>query len=304
MKAKSQKDFAVVIGIDYHDHPEMPELKGVRNDAKAFIAWLEQGHSEGNLDGKRIIRKLKSPAWSDVKRAFDELLTQLEENSGRRLYMFVSGHGFGESINETSIYTSDHTRRGPVAFNLIKTADLLRFSGCFREVVVFIDCCRRMKRFCAPGVPFELEPGDRTSTHFYFSACSLGESAVEKKFGSVWRGDFALHVLKALNGEVDEALDRKGQVTAFTLKNHVTAHQSSADRHPEYLPTDKDDLLRTLVLAKGFQQQRRRLRIVLSDPRTRNRVVRWQDLSAHSTGILPARARVLKSTARSTCCSS
>jgi hypothetical protein len=254
-------DFAIVIGIDHYDHHELDALPGARKDAKEFIDWLKKGHSEGQFKDRRIIERLDQPTYSDIKRAFDELCDYTENVKGKRLYIFISGHGFGEGVNDTGMYTSEHSRHGDAFFNLVKTADLFRFSGRFKEIVVFIDCCRQMKSFTAPGIPVRLDLKGPPATHFYCFACALGESAIERNYGGQWQGEFSFQLLKALRGEVGSALDYQGRVTAFTLSQHLSARLRGHD----YLPRENQPL-RDLVLAKGFSQQNRTLEVILSDP--------------------------------------
>lgn len=260
------QDFAVVIGIERYDDPGFSRLKGAPEDAREFILWLEQNHSQGDLRRGQILQKLTEATHTDIVRVLNELLDKAEANRGGRLYIFVSGHGFGESIKESFVYLSEHTRRADACFDLVRTADALRYSGLFKEIVVFVDCCRHMKRISATGLPLKIDQEDAPATYFYCFSCFFGVGTSESQYGSRSRGLFSLHLLRALNGLAANAVDHRGRVTAYTLVRHLSRRltPNGNGAGPDFEPRDPQ-ILRNLILASGFEPQNRSLKIHLAD---------------------------------------
>lgn len=260
------QDFAIVIGIDRYDDPSFSKLRGAPEDAKHFIDWLKKKYNEkAGLGNRQIIYKLKEATQSDILRVFHRLLDKAEGTCHGRLYIFVSGHGCGASIKENVLFTSETSRHGPVCFDLIKTADALRYSGLFKEVILFVDCCREMKGLSAPGLPLKLENIGTPATHFYCFASMFGFSALEQTFGTADRGLFSTHLLRALKGLTQSAIDHKGRVTAHTLATHLSAMlaEQGSPSKPDFDPRETRDL-RDMVFASGFPP--RILEVTLSEP--------------------------------------
>lgn len=262
------QDFAIVIGIDRYDDPALSRLPGAPKDAKSFILWLKRDHSMGNMRQGRIITQLKEARYSHITSAFNKLLDRVKPDRGGRLYLFISGHGYADSLKESVVYTTDTSRHTEACFDLVRTADALRYSGLFKEIVVFADCCRGIRRFSATGLPLKLSQVDSAATHFYCFACVFGKGTTENTYGGEERGDFSLHLLRALNGDVTNALDHEGRVTAHTLVRHLS-RKLVADFDPR-----DPRVLRDLVLASGFPRPDRSLDIRLSNG--------WRDFSLFS----------------------
>src|SRR4051812_32471991 len=110
----NDKDHAVVIGIkDYPAFDADNPLLGPENDAEAFHDWLisATGGDVPSSNAKLIASKNYSrpfanasvarPMVIDIQSAFEDLQTIASENEdkgngyqvGRRLYIYMSGHG-------------------------------------------------------------------------------------------------------------------------------------------------------------------------------------------------------------------
>jgi hypothetical protein len=269
-------DMAVVIGIDNYDQNDaFPPLEGPRKDAKAFITWLKTEYGDKpRLSDKQIFRQLKEATTSDITRLCTRVITEARSRAGDqeqaepgRLYIFVAGHGYGSSIKDSMLYTSEASEYIPASFDLVRLADAFRYSGLFRDIILFVDCCRHMKRFPAPALPMNLPEAQEAATHFYCLGSIFGDPTIERQFGSSNHGVFSLHLLRALKGVEGNAIDHQGRVTAVTLMRHLLRKLESnglASR-PDFDPSDPN-ILRNLVLASGFDAPDRSLRVQLSYP--------------------------------------
>jgi hypothetical protein len=103
-------DHAVVVGISRY--PFLGDLSGPENDAMDFAGWLLDAGG-GNVPPGNVQRILSSdwalstdpldaePTTTRLEAAFDRLFEWGERNSGkagRRLYIYLAGHGFAPNL--------------------------------------------------------------------------------------------------------------------------------------------------------------------------------------------------------------
>jgi hypothetical protein len=256
----NHRDFAVVVGIDKYEDQVLGNLKGAKNDATAFVAWLKDQNSDGDFSDDQIITRMPQATFSDLNRALHELLESVG-SGGRRLYIFVAGHG-GRGLNETFVYASEHSRHVDACWDIIKAAEGLR--SLFREIVMFMDCCRAgAPDTHSSEIRMRIKANQAPGSHFYCFACPIGGSTTEGFFDGRIRGVFSETLLRALRGDVESAVDHRGQVTAHSLKRYLTSQ--SIEPKPDFDPRD-DQYLRGVVLAKGFPPHDRTFEIKLSKP--------------------------------------
>jgi len=164
-------DHAVVVGIN--EYPHLRTLKGAVNDACFFYQWLIEPDGGGlDYQNVRLFVDPQSnlPEWIDknavtppTRDAISGVLIKLIEHralnakpAGRRLYLFFAGHGVTPWMdrNEVALLMSNahalaldrHVPgRGP--------ADAIRYNEVFKEIVLFMDCCRDHSLNC-PMNPF------------------------------------------------------------------------------------------------------------------------------------------------------
>jgi hypothetical protein len=254
----ANRDYAVVIGIEKYRHGGLKPLGGARTDAEEFVTWLKCQYANARFDPKnrdgRIITCISPDKadWSAVKGAFDELMDKAP-NGGRRLYIFVSGHGFGQTVHDASVYCSDYRDlTDPACCSITETANWLKFCGRFQEVIVFIDCCRHYNTSLqARGIFRDGEQIGSPAAHFYLMSCDLGEASEQWKIAGEDSGIFSFQLIRALNGKVKSAVDSQGKVTAYSLVRHVR-RKVPPTMHPHFDPPD-DKVSRTLVFAEGFE---------------------------------------------------
>lgn len=253
------RDFAVVVGINQYEHPDLGILLGAGNDASAFVDWLKNPCSDGDLSDGQIIQRTSVATFTDLRRAFNDLIKGVGTR-GRRLYIFVAGHGSGQTLQDAYVYASDHLAYAESCWNIVGNAERLRYL--FQEVVVFLDCCRtRIPGAQSYPIPLKIDGAQSPGIHFYCFACSTGDATSEEMFDGRIHGVFSEHLLRALNGRIESAVDHEGRVTAHSLKRYLTR---SSGLKPDFNPSNDQDL-RRVVLAKGFSPPRRPLTVKLSD---------------------------------------
>jgi hypothetical protein len=227
-------DWAVVIGIDRY--PALTDLAGSENDARAFADWLSAPDG-GAVPAAQIALVVSShfppgeprPDAVDVALPFNRLQDFAEQSGqsskglavGGRLYMYLSGHGFGLGSHETALLLANATPTR-LGYNLPGQlwANWFLQSGYFREVVLFMDCSRNLVRQ-APLMPppFTVRDNpDRKARFFSAVAARLGQGTQERLIDGRSRGVFTMALLAGLHGA---ASDRDGKVTAQSLRTYL-----------------------------------------------------------------------------------
>ncbi|HEV2373871.1 MAG TPA: hypothetical protein VGS19_17070 [Streptosporangiaceae bacterium] len=233
-------DRAIVVGISRY--PELGNLDGPENDARAFEAWL-RSPSGGGLQEDHVDRILSSdfppcqnvvsakPTTEAVKEAIDKLHfigESGEARVGRRLYLFMAGHGFAAGFRDARLLMANAaaTRTGH-HFPGPPYADWFRESAYFNEVVLLMDCCLENYKF-SPLQPCHLDPvtdsgGAKQPVRYYYGLASqFGRAAREVRddtSGEI-RGVFTATVLDGLwQGPVGG-----GDVTGDWLTDFVRTH--------------------------------------------------------------------------------
>ena len=222
------RDFAVVIGIKDYPGFEKPgplapaPLLGPENDARAFYDWLicSDGGGLPEENVKLIVSSLFRPPFPNVKKArpvitevqeaFEDLQDIADENRkrregwqvGRRLYIYMSGHGFAPKSddNETALLMANATadRVGPIYHLLGKyTADWFYKVRFFEEVLLFMDCCRNLLPVQGLNRSFtDKQSPDRMSVKRFFALATRSSGlAKEMDYDGIRRGVFTYNFL-------------------------------------------------------------------------------------------------------------
>jgi hypothetical protein len=224
---------AIVVGIQAY--PELPPLlQGPKNDAKKFYDWVTtHGGVDGRAGDATLILDDDPPALTAVnarptaeiiKNEFDALEDEAQRSpngrAGDRLYLYLSGHGFGQNLNDASLLMANATQNR--TRNHIPGrpwADHFFMHGYFKEVLLFVDCCR--ERYAkdilnGPGADFPAPPtGARC---FYGFASKFGRLAVERQIDGQMSGVFTATLLDALEGGASE---EDGRITGESLKAYL-----------------------------------------------------------------------------------
>jgi hypothetical protein len=247
-------DHAVVIGIRrYWDaaldgSSWVTNLNGPDNDADAVAEWLRQPDGGGlpaaNINAVRSAdlpdpftnEDSAGPHQRAVEQAFDEVAelnrTAFEGRyAGRRLYVYVSGHGYARQRDEAALVTAEAKRARPLNVLITSWMDWLWDAGRFKEYVLWVDTC-------ATRVPLTfLKPCDRDPDHslnaaegrqFTAFAAGFDKRAVENQMSDGrWHGVFTYALLQGLKGAANTP------ITTSSLRDYLLNNMSAFMREDQ-----------------------------------------------------------------------
>jgi hypothetical protein len=277
------EDFALVVGIN--NYPGFGNLLGAVNDAKAFSTWLTD--PQGGDVPEANIRLITSddyppptgvidahPTIDDIESYLREIVIRAGENrAGRRLYIFMAGHG----IQPISTFSSTMTECALLPANADTTTlrrhmpateylHWFRASGLFDEVVLFMDCGRDIAYNTAKNsVPWDRQitigPGAK---YMIGLANSEGAKFRESENTVGFGGNFTRALLKGLNQRMGKT-NARGEITSHTLRDfvHNELSQLKVGGYSMQLPVFAQDALedRQIVFGKPSKSSMRPVRI-------------------------------------------
>ena len=232
-------DWALVVGINRYPTAGVTPLEGAVHDAKKFHEWVT--HPKGGAVDPLQAKLLTSPAngdggaagparpkLSEVREFFEHLVNQLGSGTGRRLYIYLSGHGISptgqESMRNAALLMAN-AQPPKYWFNFPGNiwAEGARSAALFREVILVMDCCRDLKNN-VPIVGHDLgEPvSDSTDCRLIeVYATGWDSKARELAFppATQKQGVFSRSLLEVL---------RTGRMTGTMLKESVKHHLAVA----------------------------------------------------------------------------
>lgn len=263
----SERDYAIVIGISRYaglagDSGEAAHLEGPDNDADAVSDWLLDPDG-GNLVDRNVVVIKSSDFRADdsrpraafIQEKFEWLENQVRANAagedrppvGRRLYLYLSGHGFTQKVDEGMLFTANAT---PIrTWHIYANAWLAWFreAGYFEEYVLLMDCCVGWQRsIVAETVPWrsKLSPNP-PGPCFVGIAARSGKKALEREMEDhKIHGVFTWTVLKGLRGA---AADAQGRITGQSLQDYV--FNSMRDFLPEDVRAGREIDIKPFVRA-------------------------------------------------------
>lgn len=267
-------DYAIVIGLSRYPKlgdPPPADLRGPGSDAEAVVKWLT-GPGGLQLDHVKLVHSSETepaPTRDEIHEATFLWLDGLAEKNqqagqrrvvGRRLYVYVSGHGFSPRFNQGCLLAGNAAERQYSA-NVFPSAwiDWLQDAGYFREFVLWMDCCMDRQVLTQPTPP-PLDPlnvGTPPGPTFIAFAASRPLKAVEKPIpedAPNWHGIFTWNLLQGLKGAARNSL---GNVTGRSLADWLRqaqlgwlddADRLSPDISKEPAILDEDD---ELIFVRG-----------------------------------------------------
>jgi hypothetical protein len=288
-------DHAIVVGIN--SYPALSNLDGPENDADALVEWLRDPQG-GDMPEANVHRYVSSmyanppqpggpePTTVSICRAFEDLIVKGQENAekeppepaGRRLYIFLAGHGVAPPNNmDDAALLMANAGRGRMGHYLPGRPLASHFRGAayFKEVVLLMDCCRdRLPKVPVVGLPWDevVNPEGADVEYFYGFATKWSRKARERPLdGPKMRGLFTTSVLKGL---------RAGNDTPERLKRFVEADLPSIADSRAYQEPVFDASNWQLKLASGDAADVPQLRITFAKPNpTVTVLVRGQGLA-------------------------
>jgi Caspase domain len=281
--------YAVVVGINRY--PGINDLSGPMNDADAFYRWLIDP-TGGALPepNARLVEATGSgavlaspydalPQRHHIDQAVDQVVTaasgDIDGDPDRwdrsRLYLFFAGHGIAPHGSKGALLAAN-ARPGAYGFNFDVRlhVDWLEACGHFREVVVFVDCCRNRVNNASRGGPVfdhcPSTPGEVQSLVGYATALdrlAYEETAdVAEVSPDELRGYFSAALMEALTGGSGAADPLTGEVTAASLSGWVrqrvaelTAHRNAPQMVDIKAPATP------LVLRRGVARAKHEVRL-------------------------------------------
>lgn len=233
----SADDHAVVVGIA--NYPLLDPLNGPENDARDFAAWLQEP-TGGAMPAENIDCILSSdpippgaaampePTTVKLDGAFERIIDRSKEHGGRggrRLYVYLAGHGFAPTIHDVVLLMANATK-GRTGHHLAGRmyADWFRKAAYFDELVLFMDCCREhYPRIPVRPPPWEELTSRQLSNYFYGYANQWSGPSREGAYGPEGevRGLFTLALLAGLRSA---NRDSEGRLTGSTLQGFVFSY--------------------------------------------------------------------------------
>ncbi len=252
-------DQAIVIGI--RTYPKLQSLRGPCHDAEAFREWLTD--PDGGDVPAANVKFLVTDAYSDPDVTEHPNVSEMEDlfgefvergvtaassgqSLGRRLYIFLAGHGFSEPSNMTEVALFSANAGSWFAPNLAATrwAEWFRANGVFDEVVLVMDCCRTTSptsRMVNPPLPALMGSPRRGNVRwFYAYAVTDGQQARERELeAGTWRGIFTSAFLEAMAHALP---DDRGRVNGREVADYV--HLAvGMEQPPEFVVAHSKDVL-------------------------------------------------------------
>lgn len=243
------KDHAIVIGI--RTYPNLQSLRGPCHDATMFREWLldPAGGDVPEDQVKFLITDefpdpdvTDHPNVTDMNKPFRELhdpgvlAARSNESLGRRLYIYLAGHGFSEigNMRDVALSSADATLLSATNLAATKWAEWFRINGVFDEIVLIMDCCRTTSSTSSISAPpvARVEGSTRRGSvrRFYAFAVTDGQPAREQPDeNGEWGGIFTRALLDAL---ANARSDDQGRVCGQQLQDHV--HSNLVDQPPEF----------------------------------------------------------------------
>ena len=237
-------DHAIVVGITtYPDFKGLKPLQGPVNDALDVRAWLLDPEG-GGLDPRNLQLLCSKPAPLSVlpegtfepdnaaiEKAFKAIVQSTKQNTGRRLYVYMSGHGFSKEAEKACLLTSDYSDDWPTNCSVTKWVNVLIYCKHFAECVLWFDACMENKLAIQEGLvqrkPCALDGAP--PPHMLAYATSTGGKAHEYPIadaGGQFRGVFTWTLLQGLR--------KLGTVDAEELKQYIgknmAAHVPESER--------------------------------------------------------------------------
>jgi Caspase domain len=218
--AVNDHDWAVVISVSSYagasaEPPWITNLQGPDNDANAIVDWLTRPDG-GGLPADHV-RRVPSPAppagpgvpkQQEIVDAFKELAElptdAYDQRSGRRLYVYVSGHGLAAQRHDAAVVTAEATFEDALNVLITSWVDWFWYAARFEEIVLWVDTCATRVRSSVTlhkcDLPAESRSDAAHGRLVIVFAAGFNYTAVETELEGEWHGVFTHALLKGLNG--------------------------------------------------------------------------------------------------------
>lgn len=266
-------DWALVVGINNYPKAGVDPLVGAVGDARRFKEWVTSPRGGNITDPARVTMLTNppdaanpaTPDFSEIHKYFIGLRSLIRNRGepGRRLYIFLSGHGISAQGAQDALLLATAAQPDDwdnFAGNL--WAGGIRETATFHEVVLFMDCCRDIKNTATinPHIFGQPTPDAKNSILVAAHATQWASKAREIALppgavadGQEKRGVFTYSVLEVLNS---------GRMNGTMFKTAVKAHlaRTLADekkpQETEIRGNPEDRALDQIVFNEGAEEPR------------------------------------------------
>lgn len=273
--AVNDHDWAVVISVSEYEGasaqpPWITKLKGPDKDAAAITEWLTSPEG-GGLPAENVMQVPSPfppsasgiPKQLEIVEAFNELAElptdAYNQRSGRRLYVYVSGHGLvGQSRHDVAVITAEATFEDGMNVLITSWLDWFWYAARFEEYVLWVDTC-------ATRVPpsIELRPCDRDRETradaaqgdlLIIFAAGFNYTSVENELEGDWHGVFTHALLKGLKGAAGSPVTTQALKT-YLFNSMKTFMTDAQRRNPQVAKEPWFEQAADLELAAPAAQQ-------------------------------------------------
>lgn len=247
--------YAIIIGINHYTPPTkrgLKTLQGAINDSQLIYNWIttEGGVDPDNVELIQSTADPLHPIKHKIDRAISTIIGKVIDNDKKnadRLYFYFAGHGMGveKDRENNGMCMADWDTLISDAATLSSAEYKKKFinEGLFKEVVMWMDCCRKTDLFLNPqgGPGIRLEGPNTNPRIMVAFATEYKNAAREATFdgpnGPETRGVFTQVLLEGLNGGV---IKKDGYVDGLDLINYldfnipIRAQEAGFDQTPEF----------------------------------------------------------------------
>jgi hypothetical protein len=266
----AKDDWAIVVGIKSYFDPDLSGLEGPENDAREFYDWVVAGGGGAVPVGQATLIRSSDyhppfasaasamPTADAIKVAFDHIRSIADENEGkglgrvvgRRLYLFLAGHGFAPAQRDdlTALLTAEASIATARLSHIVGPymADFFWRARFFEEILLFMDCCREVMECTQLYMPYEDERASDYNKvrRFYAYGARVAKASREWKMADgQFHGVFTKTLLDALGGTAYDTRD-PSKITAESLRdqlyNGFKGFMSAADRQRPDVPAEPE----------------------------------------------------------------
>ena len=323
-------DYAIVVGITKYpglglSPTETADLKGSERDALEVANWLKAKDGGDLPDDPHHVNLICTsdfqgeptatkgePQQQRLRDAFDALVQAGKEKPrasrddpmlGRRLYIYMSGHGFSPSRYRGALYVANATPDNGWHSYASGWLEWFQDNFYFKEYVLWMDCCMDREFGIDPENIMKKTArfGRMGGTFIAFAAprqFKTVERSIKAKDGEI-HGVFTWALLQGLTGG---AVDSEGQITGRSLAdyllNGMSAYLTEDDlknptiaKEPEVVKAD-----RTLIFATGRHKQSTSVILTFPADAVGKQATLWGGLPAvsHNFPVQPEVSRKLE----------
>ncbi|MDO9181540.1 MAG: caspase family protein, partial [Bacteriovorax sp.] len=221
--------FGIIIAIEEYSNSTLPQLSNIEfalNDANSIkTAFIDQLY----IENKNLIFLTNEAAdVGNIKNSLEILMNKM--NDGDECYFYYVGHGFNaKSQNRITCWDTDNSNLEESSLALQEILLIpLRTKGCSKSFIFIDSSAEELKSInklrSAAGNLNEKEFSELVRDfpgHSFFLSCYPGErsfSSAKAKHG-IW----AHHLINAMNGKEDNAIDKNNAITNISLNNFLSS---------------------------------------------------------------------------------